>query len=138
MNRFKLETRYPDAMWCDATLHDMMNRWTILLTWWNSNCGVTGVLLQWYILWTSHTDNWVKPNKLKITPYKNMHFNSVVIIILADPNVFQMVLLLWNQFCAKKLVGAFVYFPLGGELGGSKDGHFWNKKMYKTRQVDSL
>ncbi len=46
------------------------------------------------ILWTPHTDNRVKLNKSKITPYENKLFNSVVIIfdvimILVEPTVLR-------------------------------------------------
>ncbi len=83
-------------------------------------------------LWTPHTDNRVKPNKLKITPYENIYFNSMVIILLADPTVLRTILLLWNQFCAKKLKSAYVYLPLEGSQGAPKMAIFEIRKCTKT------
>ncbi len=38
----------------------------------------------------------------------------------------------------KKVSGGIYLSPSRGELGGSKDDHFRNKKMYKNGKVDSL
>ncbi len=43
-----------------------------------------------------------------------------------------------SQFGTKKAVGMHVYLPHGEELGGSKDCHFQNIKMYENGKVNSL
>ncbi len=80
--------------------------------------------------------------KSKTTLYENMHFNSVVIIIdiiiiLANPTVLRIrtVLLLWTQYHAKKLVGAYVCLLPGGSNGVPKMAIFEIRKCTKTAKL---
>ncbi len=64
-----------------------------------------------------------------------MLFNSVVIIILTTPS-FGFVIM--KSISYEKVGGCIHLSPPRGELGGSKDGHFRNIKMYKNGKFDSL
>ncbi len=71
------------------------------------------------------------------SPVKDTLACKICMYIPVDPTILRTILLLWNQFRCEKVSEHICLCPPRGEVGGSKDGHFRNIKMYENGEVDS-